>query len=167
MKLSRLDRTTLANQFKILQKLYPDETDIYKKFQEIVEYGYEAHYPELFQTVNEQTVSPELSKIVADILDMFLTIQRSYRQLKDKSGIDEYLLEFQGFDGNERDEAYCISYARFLCNQGNSFRNLKKGDDFNSHMPTLSRYSRMVEEWKKSARRFELTKEDIIRITSI
>ncbi|SRR6266516_3680182 len=169
MKLTKIERWILANQYNILEKLYPDEKEYYSKCREILENGYEYHYDEISQHIykDSDTMSSEASQEVLDILHMFSDLKRSYDALKDNSGIEKHLLNFHGFDGNDHLEVKYLGYARFFCNSdGGRCKELDKGDDFNSHMPTLDRYRSMLAEWKKNKDIHKLSKEDIICIIS-
>jgi uncharacterized protein YfbU (UPF0304 family) len=113
------------------------------------------HHPQL----------PAESKEVLDILNLHSTLKRCYGALADKSGIDEDRLTFSGFDGNN--EGKQMAYARYYCNlDGGRFDDLYVVD-LNSHFPTMQRYRPMVAEWKESDNKYELTKEDIVRITTV
>lgn len=59
-----------------------------------------------------------------------------------------------------------MTYARFYCETHSAFEELQKETTFNSHNPTsLERYRQMLSEWLKSANKYKLTKEDVVRIT--
>jgi len=161
MKLSRIERWMLANQYRILEKLYPDEAKEYAHNREAIEYGYELEYGHIIEHIYEQGLSEEECREVKDIMAMFSSLKASYNQLEDKSGIDEGKLAFRGFSGN--DETMQMAYAQYLY-QSRSFRDLEHGDDFNSHFPMLSSYRKMLSEWKNSENEHALSKDDIIRI---
>lgn len=100
-----------------------------------------------------------------DILSMYRAITYSYQKLPDKTGIEEWATKFPGFDGNE--EARLLGYCRWYCeSDGGKFKELDRGDDFNSHAPLLPAYRRMLAEWEKSNDKNHLTQMDIIRITN-
>lgn len=167
MKLTRIERWILSNQFAILAKLYPEEADSYANMREVVDNGYELNYDWIAQYIYDDTITETECKEVLDILSMFLCLKRGYEALTDKSGIEDRWVRFRGFDGNHSKEAKYLSYTRFLVEREDKFTSLDRGDNFNSHAPLLSRYCQMVEEWKKSEKIDELSKQDIIRITSI
>jgi len=166
MRLNRTERWILANQHRILEKLYPDEADSLSEMREALEKGYELHYPPDY--IYKDIVTEDECREVLDILEMFSVLKRDYEALskEDRDGIDEWRVKFAGFDGNY--ETKQMAYARYFCGLDDGrYQELDRGDDFNSHMPTLDRYRAMVGEWKGSANKYELTKEDIIRITSL
>lgn len=93
---------------------------------------------------------------VLEILAMFRALQRSYEGLPDKSGIEKYLIEFDGFDGNNEPEHLRAAQEIAACTRGL--------DVFDSHMPRLRGYQMMLQKWKSSRDKENLTKEDILRI---
>lgn len=171
INLSRKERWFLSNQFAILAKLYPDEADGYEDMREVVERGYELHYNWITEYIFDArfTMSQDDCLEVLDILDMFSTLQSAYEEITDKSGIDDVWIHFAGFDGNN--ETKYMAYTRFLVEREGKFTWLITGerphDRFNSHHPILHRYRAMSEEWKKSQDQRNLTKDDLIRITSV
>ena len=96
---------------------------------------------------------------------MYYEMKRTYESLKDKSGLEKEKIDFRGFDGNT--EGGHMLYARFICRASDGrFQNLAKDNDLNSHDQLLTRYRRMLKEFKKSDNRHTLTKDDLVRITS-
>jgi len=167
MKLTLTERWILANQYHILEALYPKDADYFSKAREAFEGGYEFAYEELCQNFNKDNdvMTKEECIEVIDILAMFDSLKTSYERLSDKSGIERWQIDFSGFDGNN--EAKQMAYARYFCTSGTPrFTDLNRGDDFNSHMPTLSRYRLMVREWRNFSRGHDLSKEAILKIVS-
>jgi uncharacterized protein len=165
MQLSLRDRWILANQYRILEKLYPEEAKGFAVAREVLENGYELHYSWItdFLSDGDQMMSAEESKEVLDILDLFSVLKRSYNKLEDKSGIDEWKVQFAGFSGNE--ETKQMAYTRFFTGlNGGRYTDLDRGDDFNSHFPMLDTYRTMVATWKEKGKLRELTNEDIRHI---
>ena len=161
VRLSRVDRWVLSNQYRILEALYPKEADSHKSAREAVESGYEGHYGTLIQHIDERGVSAEECDEVLDILSMFRALKRA----GEIPGVEPRHVQFSGFDGNN--EGPQISYARYFCSldRGN-FTELEHGDNFNSHMPTLDRYRRQLVKWRASKDRHTLTAEDVKRIAA-
>ena len=96
---------------------------------------------------------------------MYRAITFSFQKLKDKIGINEYHLKFQGFDGNNETDQY--SYVCYFIIDLNRFQELKYGleyPDLNSHSPMLDKYRKMLDVWKEYNNKNQLTKEDIINI---
>jgi uncharacterized protein YfbU (UPF0304 family) len=168
MKLSRIERLMLSNQFLILESLYPNEAQGYAEQRQAIEKGYELHYENSIQHIYNSTdiMSESECKEVIDILSIFDEIKLSYERLSEKSGIDELKINFPGFDGNN--ESKQLSYAKYYCkHDGGRFSSLKI---INSHFPVLERYLRMIIIWKKikQQKKIEqdglLTKHQIIEI---
>ena len=113
--------------------------------------------------VDEKGLTSEECHLVVEVLAMFSVLKDSYDKLDDKSGIKEGLITFVGFSGN--DETDHMAYAEYYCREG-SFAELFNLPDFsfNSHFPMLDRYKRQIDAWTQSAQKYELTREDILRI---
>jgi hypothetical protein len=168
MKLTRVERAILANQYRIFEFLDPKQSDSYKWVREVLECGYELEYEQIFQEVydDDNALTKEECSEVVNIMAMFEALNRSYDTLKDKSGIEKALIDFTGFDGNN--ESKQMAFARFFCTAGSPrFQGLCKGDGFNSHMETLSRYRPMLVEWKRLKKSYQLTKEQIKQIIAV
>jgi uncharacterized protein len=164
MKLSKMERLQIANQFKILALLDEHERDHYEQMAKIFENGYEYHYENATEHFSEG-VSTDDSRYVLDVLDMFRMMQRAYDDLEDKSRIKESRVTFLGFDGNN--EAALLGYARFFCEDMQRYEGLRKVPYFNSHMPTDGLYPKMLNAWNASENKHELTQDDLIRITNV
>jgi uncharacterized protein len=163
MNLTRVERMILANQCRILEKLYPE--DGYAEVREVLENGYELHYNWIAERVYEETLSEDRCKEILDILSMFEALKFSYEKLTDKSGIDEHDIRFRGFDGNNEPTEH--SYAQFFCKSRRAFGEIVKGEVPNSHSPSLDIYRRMLRVWR-DVRKLDdliLSKEEIIQIT--
>jgi uncharacterized protein YfbU (UPF0304 family) len=96
MELTLKERLFLANQFKILEQLIPAESRDYERARKILERGYSFEYHDLFGGFSEEGLSIEQCKEVMDILDVYRMMRYSYRNLPDKTGIDERRLQFLG-----------------------------------------------------------------------
>jgi uncharacterized protein YfbU (UPF0304 family) len=90
---------------------------------------------------------PSSLSLVINTLEMWWFIENAYRKFSaaDKKRVEDEIgyggkdPKFLGFDGNH--ETAYMSIAQFLLKTGR-FTDFK-GRDFNSHMPTVGRYSRM------------------------
>lgn len=164
MDLSKKDRLIIANQLKILEKLYPDEADYYAKHRKAIEDGYKLHYNWLVENFYHE-MSEEECKEVLEILDMYRALTFSYQHLDNKSEIDETEIRFRGFDGNNETSQY--SYTQYFIVDLGRFDELTYGakySNFNSHCPMLDRYHRMVAVWKQCRDKFNLSKDEIRKI---
>ncbi|CAK7257262.1 MULTISPECIES: YfbU family protein [unclassified Shinella] len=154
------ERLTLWNQYEILKRINPDDTKEYETNQEILSHGYEQWYPEINPSIYAETLKPEVSGEVIDILSMFRAIKHSCIRLgytpKSSSA------EFAGFDGNDDGGHY--GFARFLRRTLGRWEELKDLPD-NSHSSfSLNRYRRMHEAWQLRGGSHELTAEQIEEI---
>lgn len=94
-------------------------------------------------------MSEEECKEVLEILEMHRALAWSYLDLSGKKEVDDDRLKFRGFDGNN--ESCQLSYTSYFIIDLERFQELLYGKeyrDFNSHMPTLDRYRRMLGVWK-------------------
>ncbi len=156
-KLDFKDRVILTNQFRILQKVDPDNDGTYGRAIEILESGYEAEYYSIARTINEP-VSMEVCDEVRSILRMYRSLLSSYKQLSDKTGIADEDLAFRGFDGNNETEH--LLYAEFLASEDE----YTESRVFNSHAQVLEMYRRMLSEFEQAGPKFPLEKADIQKI---
>jgi len=168
MNLSREQRWMLANQYRILERLYPDEAEYYAQAREVLERGYELNYDWIAPHILERTMSEVECKEVLDILDMFSALERSYRQMAEKpAGVEEHDVQFHGFDGNHETDQ--LGYASFLIEKEGKWQELADhGDHLNSHAPFLDWYRRMLRVWQErpTKQRFELSSDEIRRIVA-
>lgn len=162
VQLSQVERWILTNQYRIMEILDTDRADQYVRARKVLETGYELEYNSISQHVGGDTLSTEDCREVRDILSMFVALKSSYAALTNTSGIEEQNIMFRGFDGNS--ETMQMSYTRFLVEQKQMFADLPRADSFNSHVPVLGTYRRMLRAWEQSTSKYRLTNSDIIRI---
>ena len=161
MELNKIERLIISNQFKILEKLYPEEAEYYSKNRKALENGYKLHYQWIFENIYDEMSEEECQEVI-DILNMYRSLTFSYQKLSDKSGIEESDIRFPGFDGNNEISQY--SYTNYFTLELNRFNELTNGSeyaDFNSHCEMLDCYRRMLAEWNKYDDKQNLTKEKI------
>lgn len=123
---------------------------------------------------NDEYISPRVVSIVGDVLTMWDFIERGYDKLSasDKDKVKEAMRysksapRFPGFDGNNETEF--VSVARFLVEHLDRFSRFKN-HDFNSHMPSIQRYEKMLVVFKPMLRQKgvgidNLTADQIIQV---
>lgn len=171
MKLTRTERWILSNQYRILEKLYPEDADAFRDAQDALNSGYELEYGHLAERIyaEKHTLNEDECREVLDILAMFRDLKYGYKEVGGEkgTGVEEWLVQFSGFDGNN--ESSHLGYCRYICDPKHGrFQELDRGDDYNSHMPSLDRYRRMLDEWRPRSERGhgKLTAEDIRAIAS-
>ncbi|EGQ7778932.1 TPA: YfbU family protein [Vibrio parahaemolyticus] len=164
MKLSKKERLSLVNQFLILEKLYPEEADYYAKHRQAIAEGFELHYDWIYENLYEG-LSEEDCRMVLDILDMYRTIHFSSLKCSDTRVHEHYWLKFPGFDGNN--ESSFMAYCRYFIVDLDRFNELRYGQeipDFNSHAPTINKYSSMLYIWREMGKPHKLSAEQILKI---
>lgn len=167
MHLDKKDRLIIANQLKILEKLYPEEASYYAQHRTAVENGYSLHYSWLFENFSDEMTEVECREVL-DILDMYRAITFSYERIEDPSGINDSWLKFSGFDGNN--ESRQFSYVQYFIIDLGRYDELKyeaEYPDFNSHMPTLEKYRRMLNHWSSLNRTFHLSKTQLTELLEV
>jgi len=159
VKLSKVERLILANQYRILARLDESNAGWFERMREALESGYEAVYSGLFDAIFDG-LSAEQCSFVIRTMDMYSALQRSYTALADKSGIDERNGKFPGFDGNNETEH--MGYAEYVLEQEERFTGLQLGGDrFNSHTRSIPRYRAMLAVWRELGESYELSKDQM------
>ncbi|HEX3682227.1 MAG TPA: YfbU family protein [Bryobacteraceae bacterium] len=159
MELSKVERLILANQFRILEKIDPDEARDSQMALEILRNGYTLDYESLVSHFDKE-VSEATCREVRDILDLYRALKKALRELPEGT-LTEKEATFKGFDGNEETEHY--SYVLFLIEVQRKWGESATAE-LNSHCPMLERYRPMLEQWKRCPKKWDLTAEDIGRI---
>ncbi len=161
MDLSLTERVIIANQFKILEKLYPDEAEYYSNHRKALECGYKLHYADIVENFYDE-MSEEECREVIDILDMYRALTNSYNRLPDKTGIDEDKIRFDGFDGNDETSQYLYTqYYIVDLDRYNELTYGQKHPDLNSHGHRLGKYRTMLAAWKSIDDRHNLNSNQI------
>jgi uncharacterized protein len=164
MKLSRVERFILSNQYLILEKFDPDNAEHYARGRKALAEGYEIEYDGLAEGIYDDPhcLAEDECKEVLEILTMFKALHFSFAELADKSGIEESHLRFSGFDGNN--ELKQLGYAQYVAE-----RFPETDTSLNSHWPMLPLYRQMLTEWNKieGIEQSHLSKDAIKRITTV
>lgn len=113
IELTDKERLFLANQYEILAALNDDEH--YALMAETLKAGHKWLYDQFFDSLSEDLPDSQ-AQYVLTILGIFGDLQASYDNLTDKSDIDEKVLPFPGFDGNNESEL--LSFADSLIKHG-------------------------------------------------
>ena len=166
MDISVKERISLINQYEILKRLDSNNTKYYKELIEILYSGYSIFYNKIEENINDEMPEKD-GKFVLDILSIYRIVE----DYKEKNPNDTDIVEhawstFKGFDGNE--EASYLGFTMFLFNiQGKFTEQLKycdQTDDFNSHMPLLDKYRKMINTWQDFGKKYDISKDKIIQI---
>ena len=86
--LSLKERLMLANQYRILETLYPQEAARFAQNRQVVEGGFTSQYDTLLADIRTD-VPPGDCDLVAGVLDLYRAMQQSIRQCRDRNGLDE------------------------------------------------------------------------------
>ena len=168
--LTPAERLQLINQFRILEKLYPEDAEHYAESRGIIAHGYTIQYEEVFNEVYEE-MDIEECQYVFDVLDLYRTLTRSFDALTDKKGLTSENVRFQGFDGNNESRRH--AFAEHLRKQGKWTETLT--GRLNSHSKiTMSLYPRMLAKFEPIQEQilashtgnWELTAEQIREVIS-
>ncbi len=133
---------------------------------DVVERGFELEYEAAVSSYvyeDDFVIQEEECMEVLDIMDMFSVLKRAHGSLPDNSEIEECQVKFVGFHGNK--ETQQLAYVRFKVYEQGQFTDLDRRDNFNSHVPMLPAYRRMLEEWEILDKKYDLTKGELVRIT--
>jgi uncharacterized protein YfbU (UPF0304 family) len=142
--LSKVERMTLANQLRILEKLDSENAEEYKAYRDIIVHGYTIQYEDVFTEIYDE-MSVEECRYVYDVLDLYRVLIRSYGELKDKEGLTPDDVKFPGFDANNESKRW--AFARHLQKEGRWTETLI--GDLNSHSKsTISKYPKMLERFE-------------------
>jgi len=150
--LSLKERLALANQYRILAALHPNEREHYLGHVEALQSGYELHYPAMVEAFDSGLGKEDCSEVL-DILQMYDDLAYSYDALADKDGLTEVDVTFPGFDGNN--ETARMAYARYFVVDLDRYARLKataRKTGFNSHFPAMARYRRMLPAHRRLSR---------------
>lgn len=160
MKLTRLERQMLWNQFQILSIIDTKTGHEYEKYKEILINGFEYEYDELLSIVypDSETVPSEIGKEVLDILQMYRQIEyKTSKEVRDK--YDGEL--FEGFDGNNEPKYY--SFCCYYLDTIHRFDELQHYSR-NSHTSTLQKYRTKLEVWRKFENKLNLSEVEAEKI---
>ena len=151
MEMTNAQRLILSNQYKLMSQMDPENSTKYQRLQTIVERGYELQMRELNKEFGCLTESECRETI--DIMEMYHAMQESNKMLSDaeRKDVDQRRLQFLGFD--IASEAQSVNYVRFLIDSEGLYPQFDKADHhFNSQMPMLEKYRRMLTTWRNCPR---------------
>lgn len=163
--LSKKDRMVFINQFRILEKLYPEESEYFAKHRIALEHGYALHYEWLYEHLFDEMPKEQCQEVI-DILNMYRLLHYCYDNLKEKAGIERQSLRFPGFDANY--EASLYLYTEYFLLELDRFRELhpEHPGGLKSHSVMLPTYQAMLRQLSKCKDKNNLTKEEIAAILS-
>ncbi|MGR5286671.1 YfbU family protein [Vibrio maritimus] len=163
MEMTNAQRLILSNQYYLMAKLTPENAAKYHRLQTIVERGYELQMREMNKEFG-CLVEDECREVI-DIMEMYHAMQESNKMLseEDRKDVDQRRLQFLGFD--IATEAQLVNYVRFLVDSEGLYPQFDKGDHhFNSHVPMLDKYRRMLVTWRNCPRQYHLSSAEFRQI---
>jgi uncharacterized protein YfbU (UPF0304 family) len=166
-----VERLILANQYAILEFLtraFPDlaardnviyhDADSYVWMQNVIADGYDVLMSDIFQPIQDISLTYQEQRDILDILDMYSDLQWSYDELKDKKDIEERDVKFPGWDGNSPKGE--LSFARLFCFRGETdwsdkakrkpdrFDSVRPSPAYNGHGDWMDNYYRMLQVYR-------------------
>lgn len=146
-------RMMLANQYRILSYLDVDNDDYWRRAADQSVQGWPvAGLPdvEIMQSYMRDALTEQDQHFVLDALNVFELLQdglqKGYTPKREHG-----FTSFPGFDGNN--EGKLLAYARHAVEQEHRFESVERShQDFNSHMPTVELYQRMISAWERRGR---------------
>tara|TARA_Y100001956_G_scaffold11932_1_gene11139 strand:+ start:293 stop:793 length:501 start_codon:yes stop_codon:yes gene_type:complete len=163
MEMTNAQRLILSNQYYLMSQMEPENSAKYQRLQTIVERGYELQMRELNKEFGCLTEA-ECREII-DIMEMYHAMQESNKMLaeEERKEVDQRRLQFLGFD--IASEAQIVHYVRFLTDSEGLYPQFDKADHhFNSQMPMLDKYRRMLTTWRNCPRQYHLCATELSQI---
>ncbi|MEZ9952058.1 hypothetical protein BCT41_12060 [Vibrio splendidus] len=165
MEMTNAQRLILSNQYYLMSQMDPENSAKYQRLQTVVERGYELQMRELNKEFGCLTEAE--CREVIDIMEMYHAMQESNKMLaeQERAEVDQRRLQFLGFD--IASEAQSVHYVRFLVNSEGLYPQFDKADHhFNSQMPMLEKYRRMLTTWRNCPRQYHLCATELSQIFS-
>ncbi|QIA63793.1 YfbU family protein [Vibrio astriarenae] len=163
MEMTNAQRLILSNQYRLMMKMDPENSGRYQRLQTIVERGYGLQMRELDKDFGRLT--EDACREVIDFMEMYHAMQESNKMLdaEERADVDQRRLLFLGFDAAT--EAQYVHYVRFLVDSEGLYPQFDKGDHhFNSQMPMLDKYRRMLATWRHCPRQYHLSAAEFKQI---
>ena len=163
MEMTNAQRLILSNQYHLMSQMDPENSAKYQRLQTIVERGYELQMRELNKEFG--CLSEVECREIIDIMEMYHAMQESKKMLTDseRQDVDQRRLQFLGFD--IATEAQAVNYVRFLVDSEGLYPHFDKADHhFNSHVPMLEKYRRMLTTWRNCPRQYHLCSTELSQI---
>ena len=146
-------RMVLANQYRMLAILDADSSDHWTKAVNMAQEGWPVEsLPDvsMMQSYLRDALTREDQQFVLDALNVFELIQDGIKK-GFKPAYDMAAIKFPGFDGNN--ETKLMSYARHVVEGEGRFEYVERSSSsFNSHMPNVELYQRMISAWERRGR---------------
>lgn len=157
-------RMVLANQYRILAMLDVDDQDYWRRAADMAVQGWpidDLPDVQIIRGYQRDALTKEDQRFVLDALNVFELLQdgekRGFQPRRENAS-----LTFPGFDANN--EGKLMSYARHAVENERRFESVRRsGDGFNSHMPMVELYQRMISAWERLGRPLHIS-EDLFHV---
>lgn len=180
MKLNKLERLQLINQYKILKALSGNKREIeqYELFIKILDEGLVGLYDEFLGEYDEESTDGDYI-YTRDVLSLHSQLMFSYKDRGIENDKLEYLIQFKGFDLNDATQIPYLKYTEVLMFYMDRYRTLKelcgikRESDLNSHgreinKEAMDKYLYNYNQIKKTKNPTELyTEEEMKQIFEI
>ncbi|PSU32272.1 YfbU family protein [Photobacterium lutimaris] len=163
MEMTNAQRLILSNQYYLMSKLTPENETKYRRLQTIVERGYGLQMRELDKEFGD--LPEDNCREIIDFMEMHHAMQESYKMLSgdNQNQVDQRRLQFLGFDAAS--EAQHVHYVRFLTEEEGLYPQFDKTEHmFNSQVPMLEKYQRMLRTWRNCPRQYHLSVSEIQQV---
>ena len=161
MELSKAEKLILINQYRILSALNPDGAGNYNNRIKALEKGYKIHFDEMMNRIEDELTEEECQEII-DILEMYTSLRDSFKNLKDKKGLDKKELIFEGFDlEKEEKQLHYLEYLLYNLNRYKEFQLRSKYPNHDSEQPMLEKYRAMLKVWNILPDKKVLSKDEM------
>ncbi|KQU17819.1 hypothetical protein ASG61_28210 [Bacillus sp. Leaf75] len=168
MKITAFEKVSLINQFKIIEKLYPEDSHIYIPLRVVLEEGFDCGINDIHDWLYSSAKSKKIYEDVLEILEMYTHLISSYDKLTNKTNLNKNKFLFPGF--NRNNEVHYLICAKFLISNKEEFKiinNNKVHEDLTSHKVMNTKYFTMLAKWrvfknKKTALTYEELKSILI-----
>ncbi|MDX1304322.1 YfbU family protein [Photobacterium sp.] len=163
MEMTNAQRLILSNQYSLMSQMSPENAEKYRRLQTIVERGYGLQMRELNKDFG--CLPEEDCRNVIDFMEMHHALQESYKMLDEANQqlVEPRRLQFLGFDAAT--ESQLVHYVRFLTDEEGLYPQFDKSEhQFNSQVPLLEKYQRMLQTWRNCPRQYHLSATEIQQI---
>ena len=162
MGLSSLERVMLINQYKILEKLYPDEASHYQRLIKVLERGYELHYDRIYEDLWEEMSAAECTEVL-QIIELYRVLAATLGKYGDNPIVKREDVRFPGFHGST--EAKQLYFTQYILHDLVQFKALHSPDgQYDTREPMLPVYRKMLQVWYSFPNRFSLTLEQVLLV---
>lgn len=163
MEMTNAQRLILSNQYFLMAQMDPENAEKYKRLQTIVERGYGLQMRAMSKDFGD--LPEQECRQVIDFMEMYHALQESHKMLSEdnQKHVDARRLQFHGFDAAT--EAQLVHYVRFLTEEEGLYPQFERSaHHFNSQVPMLAKYQRMLQTWRNCPRQYHLSASEIQQI---